>query len=1544
MAHFSNTMVRIFMRLAQVASVLCVLLFMAVLAVVLIGSTQLARVQHSLRPVVESELRTLIGRDVRIGSVKIQGLNELVFQDMAIASGKTFADGTAVTANSTRANINLFALVLQRGRNPVDAIDRITVTAPDMEISRTADGRWNFQDILDRLNANRNASPALRAQVVVADGRVTVRDAQGFGLQKAPMTQRLVGVRGTLSSRGGQQYAFQVSARGASSRMGAVTLAGNYSGEKGSTSVTVSADDIAVNAVAKFLPKNLPITFENGTAALRLSALFTNLPAPNHSLSTDKLTAEVDLSGVGLRLREMSSPIMATSGRLRLVHDSARYPRGSRLEFINVRARAGRIPLTLAGKLTELNLFDLAHAQPQVALTLTASGQGPHFQQLFPKTKWLQDVTLAGNTKLVAEATGKSTDLRIDGTVENAQAGIRGLQLDGASAAFRLATGVTTAGTRPSLTLTARVRRAGLGESNYQNLRLALSSNTPWHALTKDPLLRGSASVGEARMPWGAAKNIRGKVTVTRAGVQFDEIRAGLFDGEVTAGPMLVPLENTPGGIILSADGNYREIDLAQLTKALNLKDLSGMGRGTISLTLDDEERLHIDTELHATGVIYQDKRVNDMTATLRLAAHRGAVTIDIPRADARTEYGRFTVADGSYRRDADGVGSGELHLPVRGEQVNLPKFYARLTGEAQLEGTVQDDISAPRLIAHVTARDGVLLGREFTHGESDVEYSADGLWLRNIVFTRDGMTGRVVDDGKGLDPRKSLVGLVATLELHGAGVDTVLSLFEQQSPWRIDGGTFGTVDVRYTDRGLEFDGQANIPDAIVQVPTANGEYPLELDRLGATFAYAERKMQIQHLALERNATTVHGRGSAESPLGGKLRADVDFTAIQARLEDLPLDLFRIPIPLHGEAQIAGALHGVLDGDGPDPMTVDMTITTPQFAAAGLPMEEGSVDLQYRYHNDTRELVVRRGVAGGAFDAEGAGHFYLNQQRMEGVKLAVRDIDLARLTTMMNESDLPITLALPDGVAGQGRVELTVDGSYAQPNAILSFNFDRLAFAGMPLPDMRGQLHGKMAGGRYRLHVDELAASSAGVDLARVMGDIDPGRSVDLQVSADNLTAKILEPWVPDLPFDGRMDFTGALRGPWKDPALDGDLRLANLQYAGRAIPAASGHIRLDRSKLALLDGLILLLANGEPVRVSGHLPVRWENFQPVLLPDGRLALDIDLPRQDLAALRPLLPSMVTSLSGSVEGGLRVTGTAAQPRFDDGWVEVRGNAGFDLGHPGFGDSVQNLDLRASIAGDPQRSTVTIERLTAGISRKKDVPGSLDAVGSLGITSGNLLQPQRWQWDVYAAVDKLPLPAELMVAPKATGALHLVSEGATPEVRGVLLLEHVKLKEPKMAAGGGDWGPFTFDPRLAVAVQVGDSVNISKSIFSVPLRRTPLPYPAFALQSGATSLPVLSMVSYDNMLRHAGTANEMTGTWGTITGTLNDPQVYARFEVDKGKLSFPLNLIGSVRHARGHVTYTRAGGPQIVMGIPDFPVEEAKNPESPAPTAPVLGLR
>ena len=185
-------------------------------------------------------------------------------------------------------------------------------------MSRSLQGQWNFADVVNHIKARMRLIPAWHAQLVVEDGDIAYHDAHGFGVGSLPIQQEIADVSGSMLRQGVDGYAFDVAAADAG-HFGHVRVKGLYSiSARDDTHVDVDADSVAMNEVEHWLPKNLPITFTNGSAALRLSALIHSLPAPGqaHKLSRTELTADVDLSGVGLRLREMSAPMVATSGRL----------------------------------------------------------------------------------------------------------------------------------------------------------------------------------------------------------------------------------------------------------------------------------------------------------------------------------------------------------------------------------------------------------------------------------------------------------------------------------------------------------------------------------------------------------------------------------------------------------------------------------------------------------------------------------------------------------------------------------------------------------------------------------------------------------------------------------------------------------------------------------------------------------------------------------------------------------------------------------------------------------------------------------------------------------------------------------------------------------------------------------------------------------------------------------------------------------------------------------------------------------------------------
>ena len=383
---------RISRRIVRAVSIAILCLTLTLLLTLALASYKLAGMQSRLSPLVAQELRAALGRDVRLGDVHLRGLGAVVIDNVAVAKGATFADGAAFTTSRATAQVNLLSLLLHRGENPLRTISQVVLRQPVLEVARSAAGRWDFQDVLDHLQRQRTTAK-LQTQFIVQGGKVEYADARGFGATPRPINQQLNRIDARLTPTDAGEYQFQVSAEDTTHRLGHVSLAGNYSGSAGVANIDINADRIVATEITRFLPQRLPITFTNGTAAFRLSALFRNLPSPSvaHKLPTTELTAEMDLTGVGLRLREMSAPVVATSGRLRLVHDPAHYPRGSRLELIDVRAKAGTLPITLDGEIADLDLLDLAHLNPWFNVKISAAmPDGTALHHLFPDTPWVQ--------------------------------------------------------------------------------------------------------------------------------------------------------------------------------------------------------------------------------------------------------------------------------------------------------------------------------------------------------------------------------------------------------------------------------------------------------------------------------------------------------------------------------------------------------------------------------------------------------------------------------------------------------------------------------------------------------------------------------------------------------------------------------------------------------------------------------------------------------------------------------------------------------------------------------------------------------------------------------------------------------------------------------------------------------------------------------------------------------------------------------------------------------------------------------------------------
>ncbi len=514
--HVYRHFVRVSTRISRVTIAVLAVVGVALAFAASLVSIRLASMQRTLLPLVRRELVQLLGRDVRIGDVHLAGWNRLVIENTAVADGATFADGTAFTAPEMTAQLDVLGMALHHQANPAGFIEQVTLTRPSWKVDRSAQGEWDFQDVLNRLQTHKFDYASWHAQVVVDDGAVAYRDAHGFGVGPQLIQRDVVEIDGSLSPRTSQGYAFEVAAADAGRQMGRIRLKGLYATGTGDSRVDVHASSAVVNELSRFLPKYVPITFSDSAAAVRLSALFHQLPNPGdaHQLADTAMTAEVDLSGVGLRLREMSTPIMVDSGKLRLLYDGSRYPEGSRLEFVKVQAHAGALPLTVNGTINDLNLFNLAHARPEFNLAWNTSfAHGSIISRLFPGTRWLHQLQLKGGLELRATMQGRLGQLQVNGKIHSDSVLLPNFQADDVIGDFHLLPGAVGTADDPTLRVAMHADHALLNDARFDNIALLATSNTVWQQLAARPQITGAVSVAQAHSSWGEASGSVGHLS-----------------------------------------------------------------------------------------------------------------------------------------------------------------------------------------------------------------------------------------------------------------------------------------------------------------------------------------------------------------------------------------------------------------------------------------------------------------------------------------------------------------------------------------------------------------------------------------------------------------------------------------------------------------------------------------------------------------------------------------------------------------------------------------------------------------------------------------------------------------------------------------------------------------------------------------------------------------------------------------------------------------------------------------------------------------------
>ncbi len=128
-------------------------IMVVVLVIVLIALPFLVDV-NMFRPRIEGDLSSALGREVKVGNLKLSILSGSVSaDDLSIADDPAFSKAAFVRAKALDVGVELMPLIFSKTLKVTD----LTLDQPQVSLVRTASGKWNFSSLG---NASGGAKPA----------------------------------------------------------------------------------------------------------------------------------------------------------------------------------------------------------------------------------------------------------------------------------------------------------------------------------------------------------------------------------------------------------------------------------------------------------------------------------------------------------------------------------------------------------------------------------------------------------------------------------------------------------------------------------------------------------------------------------------------------------------------------------------------------------------------------------------------------------------------------------------------------------------------------------------------------------------------------------------------------------------------------------------------------------------------------------------------------------------------------------------------------------------------------------------------------------------------------------------------------------------------------------------------------------------------------------------------------------------------------------------------------------------------------------------
>jgi AsmA protein len=444
-------------RVAIVVAVAIVLLLVVAVAIPLFFDA------NQFRPELEAILGRSLGRDVRVGDLKLAIFSgSVTAKDLSIGEDPAFGATPFLRAQTLNAGVDLFPLILSHKLN----VTRISVDKPEIDLIQNAGGVWNFSSLgansPQRPTPNVVPAPARKSQnltsdltvaeLKISDGRVRFRR---LGDKAKPLAMDNLNLEAKNFSESAS-FPFSLSASIAGG--GSVKLNGNAGPIDNGDAVATPFDTKLSVTHLDLLSSGL---LDPSTAIAGLAAIDANAKSMGGSLSVQgKLRADQLKLAKGARPAtkpvdvdfDLAHSLKTLTGTLRradvrvgqaVVTITGAYSLRNEPSTLDLKATGSNMPATDLGAL--LPAFDIglptgASIQDGTA-QLSLNSQGPADQLVTTGTVSLQNTKLANYdlaTKLKViqalagiKADPQTTIQTLNATFKNSPAGaaVESLQL-----------------------------------------------------------------------------------------------------------------------------------------------------------------------------------------------------------------------------------------------------------------------------------------------------------------------------------------------------------------------------------------------------------------------------------------------------------------------------------------------------------------------------------------------------------------------------------------------------------------------------------------------------------------------------------------------------------------------------------------------------------------------------------------------------------------------------------------------------------------------------------------------------------------------------------------------------------------------------------------------------------------------------------------------------------------------------------------------------------------------------------------------------------